>query len=203
MAEKIPMGIGRLGFQNLVFKRKFRFTFELVDICGNKSVPKHYVKLAARPSLSIEETEINFLHGRTWLPGKASWETMTVTYIDVADFDMGPLFSWLTSIYNFADPVNLQMGSQRRDYTATALIKLWDGCGNLLELWTLRNVWPTTINFGELDYSSSEETTVELTLRYSDVKYENICPGFTFDPCCSGCPSQSSATQSGQSVIIT
>ena len=80
MAEKIPMGIGRLGFQNTVFKRKFRFTFELEDICGGKKVPKHYVKVASRPNLSIEETEINFLNAKTWIPGKASWETMTVTY---------------------------------------------------------------------------------------------------------------------------
>lgn len=188
MAEKIPMGIGRLGFQNLIFKRKFRFTFELEDICGGQSVPKHFVKVAARPSLSIEETEINFLNAKTWIPGKASWETMTVTYIDVADSDMGPLFSWLASVYNFTDPIQLEMGSQRRDYTATGIIKLWDGCGNLMEIWTIKDVWPTAINFGELDYSVSDEATIELTLRYSDVQYENICPGFAITPCCSGCP---------------
>ncbi len=190
MAEKIPMGIGRLGFQNTVFKRKFRFTFELEDICGGKKVPKHYVKVASRPNLSIEETEINFLNAKTWIPGKASWETMTVTYLDVADQEMGPLFSWLASVYNFTDPIQLEQGSQRRDYTATGIIKLWDGCGELLEIWTMKDVWPTAINFGDLDYSVSDEATIELTLRYSDVTYENICPGFNITSCCSGCPGQ-------------
>ena len=187
MAEKIPMGIGNLGFKNIVFKRKFRFTFELFDICGGLSVPKHYVKLAARPNLSVEETELNFLNAKTWIPGKAAWETITVTYIDVATADAAPLFTWLASVYNFTDPINLQMGSARSDYTATGVIKMWDGCGQLIEIWQMKDVWPTAINFGDLDYASSEEATIELTLRYSNVKYTPICPPFTINPCCTPC----------------
>ena len=187
MAEKIPMGIGQLGFKNLTFKRKFRFTFELFDICGSQSVPKHYVKVASRPNLAIEETEVNFLNAKTWIPGKASWESLTVTYIDVASQDTKPLYDWLASNYNFTDPVNLQMGPTRRDYSATAVLKLWDGCGQILETWTMKDVWPTGINFGDLDYSSSEECTIELTLRYSEVVYKNECPGFDISACCSPC----------------
>lgn len=187
-AEVIPMGIGNLGFKNLIFKRKFRYTFELFDICqGKQSVPRHYVKVAGRPSLSVEETEVNFLNAKTWIPGKASWETLTVTYIDVATIDAAPLFSWLASVYDFTDPINLRMGAHRNDYAATAVIKMWDGCGQLLESWTLSDVWPTAVNFGDLDYSSSEEATIELTLRYSSVKYVAECPGFQISPCCSGC----------------
>lgn len=183
----VPMGIGRLGFNNTIFKRKFRYTFELFNICGGLSVPKHFVKVAARPSLSIEEQEINFLNGKMWIPGKASWETMTVTYIDVATLDAAPLFTWLASVYNFTDPINLQMGSQAQDYSATALITMLDGCGQILEYWQLSGVWPTAINFGDLDYASSEEATIELTLRYHEVKYFPICPNFTITPCCTPC----------------
>ena len=187
MAEQIPMGIGQLGFKNLVFKRKFRFTFELSEICGQRTVPKHFVKLAARPSLTVEETEINFLNAKTWIPGKASWETITVTYIDVASNEMQNLYSWLASVYDFTDPIQLSMGSQRQDYSAVATIKMWDGCGQLIDTWILRDVWPTAINFGELAYDNSENAEIELTLRYSDVKYESTCPGFTIDPCCTPC----------------
>jgi hypothetical protein len=197
MGETMPMGIGQLGFSNLIFKRKFRFTFELQDICGNKTVPQHFVRTAARPNLEVDETEINFLNAVAWLPGKARWQTMTVTYLDVATADMAPLYSWLASVYDFTDPVNLHMGSQRRDYTATAILKLWDGCGQLLEKWTMLDVWPKQINFGELDYSSSDLLEVELTMRYSQVKYEPICPEFKIEACCSPCrPGQSSSSAS-------
>jgi len=56
-----------------------------------------------------------------------------------------------------------------------------------LETWQLQHMWPTAINFGELDYSSSEEATIELTLRYSDVKYRSFCPAFDPFACCDGC----------------
>ena len=198
MAEKINMGIGPLGFKNLIFKRKFRFTFELEDICGAQKVQRSYVKVAARPNLEVEEVEVNFLNAKTWIPGKASWQTMTVTYIDVATLEVAPLFNWLASVYNFTNPVTLEMGSQRSDYTATAILKLWDGCGNLMETWTMKDVWPTGINFGELDYSSSEECTIELTMRYSDVRYVPECKGFAINPCCTGCSPPPAPPQNNQ-----
>lgn len=184
----IPMGMGKLGFSNVVFKRKFRWSLEIRDICGGLVVPRDYVKLASRPNISIEETEINFLHGKTWIPGKGSWETITVTYFDVANTtDNFPLYTWLASVYEFTNPVLLRMGSSRRDYAGTGLLTLYDGCGQELEIWELRDMWPTAINFGELDYSSSEEVTIELTLRYSQVSYQSLCPKFVPSACCTPC----------------
>lgn len=183
----INMGIGNLGFSNAIFKRKFRYKFELHDICGGKSIPEHYVKTAARPNLAIEETELNFLNATTWIPGKARWETITVTYIDVATADIAPLYTWLASIYNFTNPVTLEMGSQRRDYTGTGVLTLYDGCGQLLERWTMKDMWPTGVNWGDLDYASSDTADIELTLRYSQVIYEPICPAFKIESCCSPC----------------
>jgi hypothetical protein len=187
----IPMGIGALGFNNVIFKRKFRYTFEVFNICGGARIPPSFVKTAARPNLAIEETEINFLNAKMFIPGKATWETITVTYIDAADmnnpFMMKPLFDWLASVYAFHKPVELPMGSRAADYSATGLISMYDGCGTLMETWELRRMWPTGINFGELDYASSEEATIELTLRYSDVIYTPICPAFPINNCCTPC----------------
>jgi hypothetical protein len=56
-----------------------------------------------------------------------------------------------------------------------------------METWELKDVWPTSIDFGDLDYATSDECTIQLTLRYSDVKYTNQCPGFEISPCCTGC----------------
>lgn len=196
MADQQDMGIGELGFSNIVFKRKFRYLFKLSGWCDNAQnyVPWHFVKLAARPNLSIEETEINFLNAKNWIPGKASWETITVTYIDIARSDgltMMPLYSWLGSAYNFVNHedgnTKYSQGSKRGDYEATGEIWILDGCGNYLEYWELQHVWPTSVNFGELDYSSSEELTIELTLRYSDVKYTSYCPDEKPTVCCTGC----------------
>lgn len=188
MAERKPMGIGVIGQPDMVFKRKFRWTFEILGFCNNQknTVPEHFVTVASRPNLSIEETEINHLNAKTWIPGKAAWETVTINYFDVAHSEMRTLWNWLATVYDFTDPVNLRQ-AERRDWNATGLLSMYDGCGVLLESWQLQRMFPTAINFGDLDYSSSDIATIELTLRYSDVIYRSYCPAFQPDPCCSGC----------------
>ena len=183
------MGIGEIGFREnpVKFKRKFRWTLRFTDICNAGEVPEHFVKLAARPSLTIEETEINFLHGKTWIPGKGAWETITVTYYDVVAIDLNPLWTWLWNVYNFSDPEGLHMADTLDGYSGVGVLTLWDGCGVEIEEWELRQAWPQAINFGELDYANSEECTVELTLRYSEVKYTPKCNQPPADPCCIPC----------------
>ncbi len=170
------MGIGRLGQDDIMFKRKFRWVFQ-INFCNNKKIPAYFVKTASRPDLSIEETEINFLNAKTWIPGKASWEAITVTYYDVATKDNVDLWSWIASVYDFTNPDCLWMNSKRSGYAGVATLYLLDGCGNPVEYWQLGDVWPTSVKFGDLDYSNSETVDIEVTLRYSSVVYKPLCGG--------------------------
>lgn len=181
------MGIGPLGFNNTVFKRKFRFTFALSGICGGQSVPDSYVKISSRPKISFDEVELNFLHGKKFIPGKGTWESITVTYFDVATTDAASLYNWLASVYDFTDPTNLYMGNTPSDYAATATLSLWDGCGTLLDQWVYGEVWPQVVDFGEVDYQENDVLNIELTLRYSQVTYTPFCPKFKITPCCKPC----------------
>ena len=196
MAERKPMGIGVIGQPDVTFKRKFRWTFEIFGFCNNEKnvVPEHFVQVASRPNLSIEETEINHLNAKTWIPGKAAWETITVTYLDVANEQMRTLWDWLATVYDFTDPINLHMGT-KRDWDATGVLNMYDGCGTLLEVWQMQHLWPTSVNFGDVDYSSSDIATIELTMRYSDVRYRSYCPDFTPAGCCNGCGSTTTQDQ--------
>jgi hypothetical protein len=179
---------------NLIFKRKYRWTFEVK--WNGKKIGKNFVKLASRPNLTVEETEINYLHGKMYIPGKASWETITVTYYDVARSvgnGMTDLYSWLASIYNFQDQgskmmqqTTIQGDGNNGGWAGTGQLTMYDGCGTELEAWELRGVWPSAVNFGDLDYSSSEEATIELTLRYYQAIYNNLC-GPNPQPQCLGC----------------
>ena len=192
------MGIGPVGVgdPNVVFKRKFRWTLEVAGGSGNCAfyVPAYFVKVAARPNLSFEETEINFLNDKTYIPGKVTWESITVTYIDVAGTLSGPaaggnlgLYTWLTNVFDFTAPTRKFMNSTRLQYAGVATLKLWDGCGSLLEQWQLLDAWPQAIDFGELDYTSSDTVDISLTLRYSQVSFQHVCPTWKHVPCCVGC----------------
>ena len=185
----IQMNLGDIGGPNIIHKRKFRWTFEVQRETG-KGVPYAFVKMAARPNISIEETEINFLNGKTYIPGKGTWETITITYYDVAGSDNIPLWSWLADVYNFlpdgGGALPLTQNSKRSCYTGTGICNMYDGCGNGLEEWKLNDCWPQAVNFGELDYGSSEEATIEVTVRYANVAYKNLCGTDPSTNCC-GC----------------
>jgi hypothetical protein len=177
------MGIGLVGRPEIIFKRKFRWLLEISTPCG--FITSHFVKVAARPKLNIEDHEINYLNATTWIPGKAKWEPITVTYYDVPIGEMQGLWSWITTVYNFQDSVNLPM-SEKAGWNGVASLTLYDGCGRELERWVLGSCWPQSVDFGELDYSNSEEVTIELQLRYSEVLYSSSC-GPMPNPCCRGC----------------
>jgi len=194
-----PMGLGPIGEAGIIFKRKYRWTMQFECPCS-AIVGSHLVKVSSRPNISIEETEINYLHGKMWIPGKATWETISVTFYDIID-NRNPnsgtigLYSWLATVYNFTDNPGLHQSSYRgtetsgsQGYAGKATLTMFDGCGTGLEEWTLSHAWPQAINFGELDYSSSEEATVEVTLRYASAEYKNLC-GPPVKPCCGGCES--------------
>lgn len=204
MAQKIQMGLGKLGGDNIIHKRKFRWTFEVRRAGGSVGgdVPANFVKLASRPNISIEETEINFLNGKTYIPGKGTWETITVTYYDIAGDANVPLWSWLAHVYNFTDPVGLQQNARRNCYAGIGICTLYDGCGAGLERWALGDCWPQAVNFGELDYSSSEEVTIEVTIRYANVTYTNLCgkqPEYT---CCECVPGDTGSITGAPSAAL-
>jgi T4-like virus tail tube protein gp19 len=179
------MGIGQLGVVTL--KRKFRYLFGLTT-CGTPGiVPPDFVKTAGRPSFTVEETQLDFLNERIWIPGKGIWETITVTYYDAASSTTSALYSWLATVYNFTNLCRFQ-ASDPKTYGATGTIMMLDGCGNLIETWQMLNMWPTSVKFGDLDYTSSDVTEIELTLRYSGVTYTNVCPGVPVTACpCGPC----------------
>ena len=197
------MGIGKLG--DVAFKRKYRWIFAVEKIGGPGStinISGSFVKSGNRPQVDIDETEINFLNGKTWIPGKATFNEISFTYYDVAvkdDPTVGNLLKWVNRVYNFtSDPgsrvatASPQISATQRSYATradgsgyagTGRLTLLDGCGYALEQWELINCWPKSINFGDLDYSSSDECNIELSLRYSYAKYYNYCATSTPEEC--------------------
>ena len=175
------MGVGGwlgVGGVNVTFKRKFRWTLEIRGKQGGCDfyVPPHFVQIAARPQVTFEEVEINFLNRRTWWPGKPTWEPITVTYFDAVgnhgQQTPHQLIRWLSAMYTIGKD---RMSSRRNYYLGEAELFLLNGCGQKMERWLFLDAWPQAVNWGDVDYSSSDIATIELTLRYSDVRYWPGC----------------------------
>jgi hypothetical protein len=205
---KRNMGLGALGLGGTHIKRKVRWTLAIAPKCTGAKyantgvgqpglVGPNFCKVAARPNYDIEETELNFLNAKTWIAGKLTWQSITATFIDANAAEIQNLYIWIGQNARLDNDITFHQGTSFNDYAATAELILYTGCGQPMEIWQLDNVWPQAVNFGELDYSSSEEVQIELTLRYDKVRYFGLCPQIEFNSCCTPCTGsvQSGAVQ--------
>ena len=180
------MGIGELGKPDVILKRKFRWMFSMETPVG--IVPPWWCKVGARPQLDIEELEVNFLNQATWYPGKARWQPLTITFIDnnkTGEGGLQALWDLIASVYDFQDGINY-FQTEKAGWNSNGILTMLDGCGTIMETWTLGSLWPQSINWGDLDYSVSDEATIDVTFRFSEVKHESDC-GPSPIGICSGC----------------
>jgi len=180
------MGIGQLGSPATILKRKFRWLFSMETPLG--LVPPWYCKIGARPQLDIEEVEVNFLNQATWYPGKARWQPLTISFIDTnreGPYGLQALWDLIASVYDFQNGVNY-FQTEKQGWDSRGILSMLDGCGTFMETWTLGSLWPQSINWGDLDMASSEEATIDVTFRYSEVFHSSTC-GPSPIGVCTGC----------------
>lgn len=124
-------------------KKCYKWTLQLE---GDTVGVEYDVKTEARPQLEIEETEINFLNAKTWIPGKAHWHDLTFTFERQHDMEL------LNRLIKGTEP-NLYLH-----------LYSWDK-SQKFETWVLKNVKMVRLKHEEDKYT--------LTLRYPEVRYIN------------------------------
>ncbi len=160
---KKGMGIGKIGTDKVSFTHKMRWTFKATF--PDVELTEAIVKLSARPNIT-EETEMNFLSNKTWIPGKATWESITITYYGVE-----PEGDFMKKLSTIIEHSFKKDGKRKKNYLGSGELVMYDGCGAMLEQWKLDGIGLHAINFGDLGSDGSE---VELTMRYAKVKYVHI-----------------------------
>lgn len=148
------------------FKRRHRWLFMIKDISA-EGIPSLPPTKASRPNISFKEIEVQHLNETIYFPGKPEWKPITLTLYDLKRSGAGsmhPILEWLKEIYNPNDGSYAPSCDGFKKSEAT--LELYDGCGSTLETWVFECVWPQAVEFGELDMSSSEILTCDLTLRY-------------------------------------
>jgi hypothetical protein len=147
-----PMDLG-LDRNVTCIKRKFRWLVR--GMRGDEMLFEHFVRVTSRPNLKIEETSLEKDGKTCWIPGKAEWEAIYFTLYGISDQEAETVSDGL----RVADRVELS---------------LLDGCGCLLELWTLKGL--ETLHCKKItDYAPPEEfSDLEINLKYEEVNYENV-----------------------------
>lgn len=149
-----PMGIGSLG--NVTFRnRKYRWTISAEFPSG--TLPESFVKLASHPDLSDESQKV-----------------VVTTFYEYEDSKLKPLWDICSAIYKLAENNDIQSPEYAqliKDLMGTVTLKMYDSCGIKLDEYILKDAWPWSINFGDLDHSSCDETTIEVTWKYGSCEF--------------------------------
>lgn len=143
------------------YKRKYRWLFIINDISasGVNSLPP---LKSARPNISFKESEVQHLTETIYYAGKPEWKPVNLTLYDLKR-NQHPVFEWLKKLY---DPQQVVWKYNNISFKKNCKLELLDGCGAVMERWIFENAWPQTVEFGELDMSSSDIVTADITLRY-------------------------------------
>lgn len=140
-------------------KRKFRWVLQI------DGIDAFVMKTASRPQQTFEETVVDYINTKRYLSGKASWNPIPCAMHDpIAPSAAQKIMDWLRLNY---EPLTGRMG-YASFYKKDISLKLLDPQGTVVELWDITGAWPQDVNFGDLDYATSDPAEITYVLRFDN-----------------------------------
>ena len=140
-------------------KRKFRWVFQI------EGIDAFLMKTANRPTMETAEVEVGYINATRYLAGKTKFGTLDITLHDpIAPSGAQQVMEWLRLVYESVSA----RGGYADFYKRDCQLKMLDPVGTVVELWDLKGCFPTSISFGDLDYTSDDMSEISLTMRFDN-----------------------------------
>ena len=161
-------------------KYRFRAIFENFGVSTPRTEMTKQIMDFTRPSVSFDPIDIDIYNSRVRLAGKHTWDDINVNLRDDASGAVTKLVGeQLQRQLDFMEQSSASSGS---DYKFTTRLEILDGGNganepNVLETWEIYGCYLANVNYGDMNYSSSEPATIALTLRYDNAIQTPISSG--------------------------
>ncbi len=130
-------------------------------------IPGFILKTFARPSLNFNEVVIDYINTKRYFQGKFEWQSLSIVTQDpIVPSAAQNFMEWVRLGY---ENISGRVGYKDLYAAKNFSLQMLDGPGAVVEQWDFINIFPTSVNFGTLDYASAEIATVECTLRFDSV----------------------------------
>ena len=141
-------------------KMKNRYYMEMTSV----GIPAYMVKAANRPEIQFETVKIDHINVYRKLKGKGEWQDLQITLYDpVVPSAAQLVMEWVRLSHESITGRDGYAEFYKKDITFYMLGPV----GDKVEQWTLKGAFISRANFGELDFSNTNEpATIELTLTY-------------------------------------
>lgn len=164
------------GNQGLLMpKLQFRFRVNFIGIgidgpSGGLNLTKQVID-CARPNVTFDEVTLQVYNSRIYVLGKHSWQTLAINIRDDAQGSVSRVVGQqLQKQMDFVEQASAAAGI---DYKFQTNIDILDG-GNgtatpvVLERWELYGCFLQAANYNTLNYGTSDQVTIALTLRFDN-----------------------------------
>lgn len=171
MANINDFGIPGVGSGILQPKLKNRWRATFAGIGGGADAQPLSMQVVTfdRPNLSWDEVELHRYNSRAWIAGKYNWQPIKIT---VEDDITSTATSVLTAqaqqqqyLIGAAGPW-LAASPEGSLYKFATYLDMLDGNQQVLETWTIEGCWIKDLNYQSMDYSSSEQVKIDITMRF-------------------------------------
>lgn len=140
-------------FQPLT-KRQYILAIEGID--------SYLIKAAARPTVTTEEVEINWINSTRYIAGKTKYGTLSVTLIDaIAPSGAQQVMEWIRLCFESVSGRAGYADFYKRDIQ----IKMLDPVGTVVQFWDGKGCFVTEANFGDLAADNNDLAEITLTIR--------------------------------------
>ena len=147
----------KMFYTNFEPKMKNRYVMEI------DTIPSYLVKAANRPTIQFETVTLDHINVKRKLKGKGEWQDITITLYDpIVPSGAQAVMEWIRLGHESITGRDGYADFYKKDITFYMLGPV----GDKIEQWTLKGAFISQANFGDLDFSSNDTATIELTLTY-------------------------------------
>lgn len=135
----------------------------LMRFPADLGIQEWFLSSAERPTITQNETEIQFLNTSTWVVGRYTWNSIQITLRD----PIGPSASqaMMEWVRLHSESVTGRQG-YAAGYKRDIELEMLDPTGVVVSKWVLKNTMLKDVNFGQLSYSDDGIAEITGTLRF-------------------------------------
>lgn len=144
----------------------FRFVVDLSQFANNTTyASSQIIELACDtvglPTVSNDPVELDYGNSQIKVAGKATVDDISVAVKDFIEPDVEKiLWNWRLQVYN---PQTGKVG-WAKNYKKTCTIVQYGPNGEVVRKWQLDGCWPTSLDLGDMDYSSGDKKQITMNL---------------------------------------
>jgi len=160
----------------LMPKLKYRFRLSFINFGVSTNNVIELTKQVAdtkRPSVKFAPVTVDIYNSKVYFQGKPEWEEVTVNLRDDQAGNISKLVGeQIQKQFDFQEQASAASGI---DYKFQLQMDILDGGNgaatpNVLESWALYGCFLTSVDYGELNYNSSDPMMVALSIRFDNAE---------------------------------